>query len=362
MKKTESQKQRFFFIYKFSALFLMFAMVWLFPVIEKNSSLPQSALARDPKKEADLTIYAYDSFVSEWGPAGKVIPKFEKKYGVKVEVISVGDAGQVLSRAILEKGRPKADIVLGIDNNLLSKALESDILVPYRSPNLKRVPVKLIFDKSYHVTPFDHGFFAIVYDSNAITDPPKNLEDLTKSVFRKKIILEDPRTSSPGMGFLLWTIAVYGNRYLDYWKRLMPNILTITEGWDSAYGLFTNGEAPMVLSYTTSPAYHVEYENTTRYRAAIFTDGNYLQIEGMGILKGTKHLDLAGKFIDFTLTDDFQSEIPLTNWMFPVVPSVKLPKSFNYAPKPEKLLSLDTFTIERMQDRWIKGWLGVAAR
>jgi len=332
MKKTESQKQRFFFIYKFSALFLMFAMVWLFPVIEKNSSLPQSALARDPKKEADLTIYAYDSFVSEWGPAGKVIPKFEKKYGVKVEVISVGDAGQVLSRAILEKGRPKADIVLGIDNNLLSKALESDILVPYRSPNLKRVPVKLIFDKSYHVTPFDHGFFAIVYDSNAITDPPKR------------------------------TIAVYGNRYLDYWKRLMPNILTITEGWDSAYGLFTNGEAPMVLSYTTSPAYHVEYENTTRYRAAIFTDGNYLQIEGMGILKGTKHLDLAGKFIDFTLTDDFQSEIPLTNWMFPVVPSVKLPKSFNYAPKPEKLLSLDTFTIERMQDRWIKGWLGVAAR
>jgi len=362
MKKTKSQKQRFFSLCKLSALLLVFAMVWVFPVIGKKSPLPQSALAKDPKKEADLTIYAYDSFVSEWGPAGKVIPTFEKKYGVKVEVISVGDAGQVLSRAILEKDRPKADIVLGIDNNLLSKALESDILVTYRSPNLKRIPDELVFDKSHHVTPFDHGFFAIVYDSNTITDPPKSLEDLAEPAYRKKIILEDPRTSSPGMGFLLWTIAVYGNRYLDYWRRLMPNILTITEGWDSAYGLFTNGEAPMVLSYTTSPAYHVEYENTTRYRAAIFTEGNYLQIEGMGILKGAKHPDLARKFIDFTLTDAFQREIPLTNWMFPVDPKVELPKSFSYAPKPEKILSLDTFIIKRMQDRWIKGWLAVAAR
>jgi thiamine transport system substrate-binding protein len=326
----------------------------------KHPSL-QSALAKEPKK-ADLIIYAYDSFVSEWGPAGKVIPKFEKKYGVKVEVISVGDAGQVLSRAILEKNHPKADIVLGIDNNLLAKAIDTDILVPYRSPNLTRIPKDLVFDRSYHVTPFDNGFFAIVYDSKAIADPPKSLEDLTKPAFRKKIILEDPRTSSPGLGFLLWTIAAYGDRYLDYWKRLMPNVLTITEGWDSAYGLFTNGEAPMVLSYTTSPAYHVEYENTTRYRAAIFKKGNYLQIEGMGILKGAKHQDLAKKFIDFTLTDDFQREIPLTNWMFPVDPNVELPKSFNYAPRPEKILSMDTFTIEKMQERWINGWLSVAAR
>ncbi len=312
--------------------------------------------------EADLTIYTYDSFVAEWGPAPKVIPKFEKKYNVKVQMISVGDAGHVLNRAILEKKNPRADIILGIDNNMLSKALDSGILEPYVSKNLSLLPDELIFDKTHHITPFDHGYFAIVYDTKKISKPPVSFEDLLHPRFRNKLILEDPRTSSPGLGFLLWTIAVYKEDYLKYWERLRPNILTITEGWDTAYGLFTSGEAPMVLSYTTSPAYHVEYEDTTRYQAAIFKEGNYLQIEGMGILKGSKNRMLAEKFIDFILTEDFQMEIPLTNWMFPVNPEVKTPDSFRYAPKPDKTLSLDTFEIERNQDRWIKGWLSVVTK
>jgi thiamine transport system substrate-binding protein len=312
---------------------------------------------------ADLVIYAYDSFVSEWGPAGKVIPKFEQKYSVKVQLISAGDAGQVLNRAILEKKRPKADIVMGIDNNLLAKALDADILEPYKSPYIYLIPDNLIFDKTYHVTPFDHGYFAIVYDSLRLKNPPQSMDDLLKPEYRDKIILEDPRTSSPGLGFLLWTIAVYGeDGYLEFWEKLMSNILTITEGWDTAYGLFTSGEAPMVLSYTTSPAYHVEYENTTRYRAAIFREGNYLQIEGMGILKGAKNRTTAQKFLDFMVTEDFQGEIPLTNWMFPVNPRVKLPDSFRYAPEPDTSLSLDTYQIQRNQERWIDGWLRVVTR
>ena len=311
---------------------------------------------------ADLTIYAYDSFVSEWGPAGKVIPKFEKKYGVKVEMISVGDAGQVLNRVILEKKKPKADIILGIDNNLLSKALDSGVLMPYTSVNLKLIPDELIFDKTHHVTPFDHGYFAIVYDSKKLKNPPSSLEDLLKPEFRGKLILEDPRTSSPGLGFLLWTVKVYGEDYLEYWERLKPNILTITEGWDTAYGLFTSGEAPMVLSYTTSPAYHAEYENTTRYRALIFEKGNYLQIEGAGILKGSKNIPAAKKFIDFMLTQDFQMEIPLTNWMFPVNKRVKLPASFKYAPSPDINLSFDPYNIKLNQKKWINDWLKVVAR
>jgi len=312
---------------------------------------------------ADLTIYAYDSFVSEWGPAGKVIPKFEQKYGVKVQLLSAGDAGQVLNRAILEKKRPKADIVMGIDNNLLAKALDADVLEPYKSPNIYLIPDNLIFDKTYHVTPFDHGYFAIVYDSLRLKNPPRSMDDLLRPEYRDKIILEDPRTSSPGLGFLLWTIAVYReDRYLEFWEKLMPNILTITEGWDTAYGLFTSGEAPMVLSYTTSPAYHVKYENTTRYRAAIFREGNYRQIEGMGILKGAKNRAMAQKFLDFMVTEDFQGEIPLTNWMFPVNPRVKLPDSFKYAPEPDISLSLDTYQIQRNQERWIDGWLRVVTR
>ncbi len=315
-----------------------------------------------PAQGADLTIYAYDSFVSEWGPAGKVIPKFEKKYGVNVQVISVGDAGQVLNRAILEKNRPRADIILGIDNNLLAKTLEADLLAPYASPNLSLIPKELVFDSTHHVTPFDHGHFAIVYDSVRLKNPPRSLEELTKSSYRKKLILQDPRTSSPGLGFLLWTIAVYGENYVEYWKRLFPNVLTITEGWDTAYGLFTSGEAPMVLSYTTSPAYHVEYEGTTRYRALVFKEGNYRQIEGMGILENTKNMRLARRFIDYILTEDFQQEIPLTNWMFPVNPSVMLPDSFSYAPRPEKSLSLDTYEIRKNENRWIDGWLGVVTK
>jgi thiamine transport system substrate-binding protein len=314
------------------------------------------------EQEPELVIYAYDSFVSEWGPAPKVIPKFEDKHGVKVRVVSVGDAGQVLNRAILEKDDPQADIILGIDNNMLARALEEGVLQPYRSPNLGSIPQRLIFDTSHSVTPFDYGYFAFVYDSESLADPPASLEELTDARFRRKIIVQDPRTSSPGLGFLLWTIAVYGEEYLDYWKRLQPNLLTITDGWDTAYGMFTSGEAPMVLSYTTSPAYHVEYEQTDRYRALLFEEGNYMQIEGVGVLKGAAHPELARKFIDFTLTEDFQEEIPLTNWMYPVTPAVDEPDSFRFAPKPKRSLQLPAADIRKNQERWIDAWVKLVSR
>ena len=325
--------------------------------------LAASRLGAAPTPEtADLTIYAYDSFVSEWGPAGKVIPKFEEKYGVTVSVVSVGDAGQVLSRVILEKDQPRADIVIGIDNNLLARAIEEDILEPYRSPNIELIPEELRFDPSFAVTPFDYGYFALVWDSEKLDTYPESLEMLTSSKYRKKLILEDPRTSSPGLGFLLWTIAVYGEDYLDYWRRLKPNILTITAGWDTAYGMFTAGEAPLVLSYSTSPAYHVEYEGSTRYRALIFKEGNYLQIEGMGILKGARNPALARQFIDFSLTVPFQEEIPLTNWMYPVNPGAKVPDSFRYAPQPKRPLTLKPEAILLHQDRWLKEWARLVSK
>ena len=317
---------------------------------------------REAEREAELVIYAYDSFVAEWGPAPQVIPKFEEKHGVKVSVISVGDAGQVLNRAIIEKDDPQADIVVGIDNNMLARALEEDVLQPYRSPNLDRIPERLVFDSSHSVTPFDYGYFAFVYDSQVLDDPPASLEELADPRFRQKVIVEDPRTSSPGLGFLLWTVAVYGEGYLDYWRRLQPNLLTITDGWDTAYGMFTSGEAPLVLSYTTSPAYHVEYEQTERYRALLFAEGNYLQIEGMGIVKGAPHPGLARKFIDFILSEDFQEDIPLTNWMYPVNPGVQLPESFRFAPQPETSLQLPAEEIRRSQERWITDWVRLVSR
>lgn len=312
--------------------------------------------------QEELTIYAYDSFIS-WGLAEATMHKFEEANDCKVTLIGIGDAGQVLNRVILEKDYPQADIVVGIDNNYLAKALSYDILDPYKSPNIEMIPDDLILDPTFHLTPFEYGFIAFVYDSEAITNPPTSLRALTEPQWKEKIILEDPRTSSPGVAFLLWTIAVFGeDGYLDFWEHLKPSILTVTKGWDTAYGMFTSGEAPIVLSYATSPAYHVETEQSTRYLAAPMEDGFYRQIEGMGIIKGAQHRELAEKFIDFMLTEEFQQEIPLTQWVFPVNPNVQLPDSFAYAAQTDTFLSLDPELIAQHYDTWLKAWTELMTR
>lgn len=336
---------------KFSSIFFIIAIIGvsIFTFYSKERRSASST-------KTDLTIYAYDSFVSEWGPGPKIFPAFEKEYGIKLSVISAGDAGQVLQRGIIEKDNVKADILIGIDNNLLAKAIEADIFSPYKSDNLEKIPEELIFDKTNRVTPFDYGFFSIIYDSEKIIEPPSSLTELLDLKYSKSIILMDPRTSSPGLGFMLWTIAEFGDDFGEYWKQLMPSVLTITDGWDSGYGLFTEGEAPMVLSYTTSPAYHAEYENTDRYRAALFPAGHYMQIEGMGIVKKAKNREAAEMFIDFILENRFQSEIPLTNWMYPVRTDLALPESFKMAPKPEISLRMSSEEIDINLTSWIDEW------
>lgn len=306
-----------------------------------------------------LKLYAYDSFVT-YG-LSKSISRFEAQCSCKVDVATSGDAGSVLNKAILEKDNPQADIIVGIDNDLLAKAQKEGVLEPYFSPNLKLVPSSLLFDKSGMVTPFDYGYIAIVYDSEKIKEPPVSLDDLLSPRFNKSLVLEDPRTSSPGLAFLIWTVAEKNASYLNYWKQLEPNILTIAPSWDAAYGMLTAGEAPMVLSYATSPAYHVEYENTTRYKAASFKNGNYMQIEGMGIVKNAKHPELAKQFIDWMLTSGFQQDIPLTNWMYPVNPDVTLPKSFDYAANVSKPILLDAQYVDANLPSWLSAWAGQTA-
>ncbi|PID56209.1 thiamine ABC transporter substrate-binding protein [candidate division KSB3 bacterium] len=323
--------------------------------------VPGGSFASAQEQET-LVVYAYDSFIS-WGLAEATMQQFEEANNCKVTLIAVGDAGQVLNRVILEKDYPQADIVVGIDNNYLAKALKFDILEPYRSEHLANIPEELIFDTSLHLTPFEYGYITFVYDTEKIDAPPSSLSELTEARWEGKVILEDPRTSSPGVSLLLWTIAAFGeDGYLDFWEKLKPSILTVTKGWDTAYGMFTSGEAPIVLSYATSPAYHVEVEQSTRYRAAVMEEGFYRQIEGMGIVKGAQHPELAKKFIDYILTEDFQQEIPLTQWVFPVNPDVELPQSFEYAAKSDKFLSIDPELIEQNYDRWLKAWTELMTR
>jgi thiamine transport system substrate-binding protein len=233
---------------------------------------------------------------------------------------------------------------------MADRALDSGLFEAYKPQGADALLPELIIDKSYRLIPWDYSYFAIVYDSQRLPNPPRRLEDLTQGIYAKKIILMDPRTSSPGLGFFAWTREVYGEGWKDYWRRLGPSILTIADGWSYGYGLFTAGEAPLVLSYTTSPGYHLEYENTEQYRAALFTDGHPIQIELAGLLTAGKNKENAKRFLDFMISPAFQEVIPLTNWMYPVI-NIPLPASFRINPKSDKPL-LPRPISERELDEW----------
>jgi thiamine transport system substrate-binding protein len=285
----------------------------------------------------EVVIWTYDSFNSEWGPGPDVARVFEEKTGIKINWISHGDAGEILARLLLEGKNAGADIILGLDQNLAPRILDSGLLEAYRPKGAENILSELVLDPDFRLTPVDYSYFAVVYDSEKLSTPPGRLEDLTASQYKGSLILMDPRTSSPGLGFFSWVKEVYGDDWKDYWESLAPAILTIADGWSSGYGLFTRGEAPMVLSYTTSPGYHLEYEETERYKAAIFSDGHALQIEAAGLLRDAKNKNNAKTFLDFMLTEDFQSIIPLTNWMYPVT-DIPLPPSFRINPKSDRPL------------------------
>ena len=301
-----------------------------------------------------LIVYCYDSFSSEWGAGPQIAESFLKETGINLIYNAPGDSITVLNQLILEKKSPMGDVVVGLDSSLLERTLEAEILDTYDSPALINVPSELIFDKSYHLLPYDYGHFAICYDSESLEIPPVSLEDLTSEKYSDSLILMDPRTSTPGLGFLLWTEAVYGDKWPEYWMRLKPSILTITQGWSQGYTLFTAGEAPMVLSYGTSPVYHAEYEGSRRYKAAGFSGGNPLQVEGMGIIKGTKNRREAEIFIDFMLDEESQKTLALSNIMFPANSKVILPESFDTALRPKKSLQITETSddLNELINRW----------
>lgn len=324
-----------------------------------SASAPQIGADEPPT----LTVYCYDSFASDWGAGPSIAERFEEKYGAKVILEAPGDAVTLLSQAILEKKNPRGDVIVGLDNNLLSRALDEGILLPYQPSRASEIAPELILDEDFYLTPYDWGFFAICYDSDVIADPPRSLEELLDPRFEDSLVVMDPRTSTPGMGFLLWTIDAFGEEgWRDYWERLDRTLLTVSDGWSSGYGLFTEGEAPLVLSYSSSPAYHVEWEDTTRYRSLIFDGGNYIQIEGMGILKGTAREDLAKKFIDFMLTEESQITLATSNVMFPAMADTPLPASFDYALKTDRIIMTDHKAIEMNQERWMREWVETVSR
>ncbi len=318
-------------------------------------------LAAPAAAKETLTIYTYDSFVAEWGPGPKVKEAFEKECGCTVEWVAPGDGVALLNRLKLEGQNTTADVVLGLDTNLTAEAARTGLFGKH-GLDVKTARTPLPWVDEYFM-PFDYAHFAVVYDSEAMKTPPKSLDELVNGDPSQKIILQDPRSSTPGLGFLLWMKEVYGEKAPEAWKKLSGRILTTTPGWSEAYALFTKGEAPMVLSYTTSPAYHVIAENTERYKAASFAEGHYLQIEVAGLIENSPEKALAQKFMAFMMGPGFQDQIPTNNWMFPAgATSGPLPPAFDLLVKPEKTLIFSPLEVDENRRAWIDEWLNALAK
>mgnify|MGYP003803740655 FL=1 len=299
----------------------------------------------------ELTVYTYESM--DW-IEDHLISQFEERENCKVKVITLGDGGNVLSRLILEKKRPQADVVVGLDQSMSVKAIENDLLLKFVPSNLDNITnPDLIFDATGHVYPYDFGAIAIITNPSEMKGTIHSFEALKE--LEDALIIQDPRSSSTGQSFLLWTIAIYGENWQQFWREIKPSILTVTSGWSEAFSKFEAGEAPMMVSYATDGAYSVEYYGSTTYTTLIPDEGAYVQIEGAGIVKGTDDEILAGKFIEFLLSDEVQRDIPLNQWMFPVT-DVEMPESFDYAVKPEKILSIDASEIGENLEKWLDEW------
>jgi thiamine transport system substrate-binding protein len=204
--------------------------------------------------------------------------------------------------------------------------------------------------------PFDWGYFAFVYDTTKMANPPDSLDALISSKEDIKIAIQDPRTSTPGLGLLLWMKSVYGEDAAAKWQQLQPKILTVTKGWWDAYSLFLEGEADMVLSYTTSPAYHIIAEGKNNYAAADFAEGHYVQIEVAAMLKSAPQPELARQFLSFMHQQGFQSVIPTTNWMYPVTKS-DLPEGFEGLVQPANSFLFTPDEVAKNQKNWINEWV-----
>ena len=336
--------------------------------------LASAASAQDAET---IVVLTHDSFaISE-----EVLQAFEDQSSIRVEILRSGDAGQMVNQAILSKSHPLGDVLYGVDNTFLSRALDAGIFAPYQSPRLANVQAGFHPDDGNYVTPIDFGDVCLNYDMayfEAHAQPlPQSLSDLTASAFEGLLVVENAATSSPGLAFLLATIAEYGDEgeytYLDYWRDLAENDVLVVAGWsDAYYGEFTVGsrglgDRPLVVSYASSPPAEVLYSDDPDAGAvtgAIVADNMcFRQIEYAGVLEGAANPAGAEQFIDFMLSETFQEDMPLNMFVFPVVKDIELPDVFaQYAALPENPASLDPAVIDEKRDEWIRDWAEVMLR
>ncbi|HHQ4674482.1 TPA: thiamine ABC transporter substrate binding subunit [Aeromonas veronii] len=310
--------------------------------------LSANVFAADP-----LTVYTYSSFTAEWGPGPKIKQAFEKECNCTLNLVPLEDGVAILNRLRLEGNHSKADLVLGLDDALISEAKQSGLFAPHPA-KLDGIKVPGGWQDDTFV-PYDYGYFAFVYDKDKLKQPPKSLKELVERP-DLKVIYQDPRTSTPGQGLMLWMKSVYGDKAPAAWAELAKKTVTVTKGWSEAYGMFLDGEADMVLSYTTSPAYHLIAESKPQYQAAAFEEGHYRQVEVAAKLKSAKQEKLADQFLQFMVSPAFQQEIPTGNWMYPVI-DTPLPKGFEQMITVTKPLAFSSDQVAANRKGWIREWL-----
>lgn len=317
------------------------------------------ALATSSATAADknLTIYTYDAFAADWGPAPGIKAAFEEVCDCTVEFVAADSSIGALRKVQIEGDQTKADIVLGLDTNIAEAARETGLFVNHNADtSALTLPTGEWSDDTF--LPFDYSYFAFVYNKENVPSPPTSFEALNALPDDFKIVIQDPRSSTPGLGLLLWVQEAYGDKAQDVWKSMASKIVTVTKGWSDAYGLFLKDEADMVLSYTTSPAYHEIAEEDTRFAAAPFDEGHYLQIEVAAIVGSSENKELAEEFMQFMLSDTVQDIIPTTNWVYPATTTEKgLPDGFKSLPTPEKTLLIDGVEVEKNRTDWIDQWV-----
>ena len=331
-----------------------------------------AAGAADPD---DITLVVYDSFPTEGTALNEALGRFTDETGIGVEIVVGGDAGTMLTKAVLTAGNPEGDVMFGVDNTYLSRAVDEDVFVPYEASGLDAIdPVLLELVPGHEATPVDFGDVCVNYDMAWFDaeglDPPADLGDLADPTYRDLLVVENPASSSPGLAFLMATVAEFGeDGWTDYWDDLVTNGVEVVDGWTEAYyERFSgagDGPRPLVVSYGSSPPVEVVFaepaidEPTT----GVVAETCWRQVEFAGVLRGTDAPDEAGQLVDFLIGADFQSEVALTLFVYPANQDVELPTIFtDFAVVPDDPAALAPATIDANREAWIETWTDTVLR
>ncbi|MCL4831899.1 MAG: thiamine ABC transporter substrate-binding protein [Caldilineaceae bacterium] len=355
---------------RYASRIAVLALLWLLgagctPVADL-SSLPGQA------KPGALVVASHDSFSA----SEEVLADFSAETGIELQFLALGDAGEALNKMILSKDAPLADIFFGVDNTFLSRALAAEIFLPYASPLLAQIPDVYELDPEQRLLPVDYGFVNLNADRGWFAEKglpiPATLEELAQPAYKGLLVVENPASSSPGLAFLLATIAYFGEEgYLDYWRALRANDVLVTDGWSEAYfEHFTvggGGDRPLVVSYSSSPPADVLFAGDGRTEPASVNvnppGGTFRQIEFVGIVAGTKQEAAARRFVDFLLDRAFQEDIPLQMFVYPVNSRAALPDLFvQFGETPDDPAVVDPAAIEANREGWIAAWTDVMVR